>query len=253
MRGLPLRKVDSPSMSSKKKKISTKEILCHACKKRVLDYPFVHQYCQHVVCAVCSYKQKKELYCLRCRTVSVEYSNTLMQLAPKNNHCQQIYEISSLVYGEVVDASREELRERASASYAEATIQTSSLVSAIGVQPIGSQVPSKPRTCCEKILCCCIWESLYSLFLYVLYFIAVLAIFAWTIWALNWIITGDSDLRKLPFFRDLPYADKTKLNNPIPPSVPNTITTTTPPSSVPILMNISHQAIETGPGRKEET
>ena len=203
--------------------------VCHGCQQRIFIKPFVHQKCQHIVCARCSYKNKNELECIRCRSND---PGGFARQAVSNGYCDQLDELLQNMYADSYQKQSEQLFTESPGAYAESNMQRTHLVTPWSVAPnpdalmqMLTKKKKKKKGCCYYTRCgCCvdpIVSAIWGFLRPILYGIIIL----WLIWAANNYVTGSKDLRNLPVFGWVPHTQSTEsTQNPswanyVPPKV----------------------------------
>ena len=194
------------------KQLSKVLFICHACKQRIFVKPFVHQTCQHIVCGHCSYKNKSELECLRCRA---ENPITFARQMVSNGFCGQLETIMAAMQGPAYQEAAEKLFVEAPTANAEATVQRTHLISPFTTTPTRvepkkskkERPPTTMETICYYGCCRCILDPIGSViktgFKWIMYLVGFLLF----IWMINYFVTGDTDLRNLPIFGWIPHSE----------------------------------------------
>ncbi len=186
---------------------------CHACR-RILDFPYIHQLCQHVVCANCSYGHKSEARCVACnREPEIPWTQGLL---PRAGHCRQMADIIEARTAQSLRSARQRLVETHPAVYAEAIVQRGVTP---GFAPVRGLIdPGRLRgysvgDCCCDVVCCCFcirivrrclgWCCRCSCRSMRYVFVALLALFlaSWSLVLVNYLWTGHRDLNNL-FYPD---------------------------------------------------
>lgn len=185
-------------------KPSKQMIICYGCRRNHLDYPFAHQYCQHIVCGKCSYGNKKKLYCIKCETSMIQTQQTFAVQATVNGYSEQVASIIEAAFGKVLAPAREGLFVDSPGAYAEATVQSSTVLSVASARPLIDQIPKRDPTCmettCDNLCCCCIWRPLGSCGKQLAIYLFVFIVICWGIWFLNLYITGNPTMRNWQLF-----------------------------------------------------
>lgn len=74
---------------------------CYACAQP-LDFPYVYQRCQHIICSACSFGRRDQLQCPRCVTTQrpMDANNSFVQLDIQINHSMQVSQLIGAVAGQ---------------------------------------------------------------------------------------------------------------------------------------------------------